>query len=102
MHLVVDNLVALKRHTVILERSVSAVIESLALNWALRQRKNALRVFAQGIFYKFGLLPKISDCKYASGILPTITDSPTKISVATAKFSVRDGITMLISAIILR
>ena len=48
---------------------------------------------------KFGLLPNTSDCKYASGISPTMIDSPTSTSVVTAKFSVREGITMLISAI---
>ena len=51
-------------------------------------------------FYEFksALLPKISLCKYALGISPTIIDSPIKMSVRTAKFSVRDGITIEISA----
>ena len=48
------------------------------------------------------LFPKISDCKYASGTFPTMTDSPIKISVVTAKFFVFDGITILISAMTLR
>ena len=51
---------------------------------------------------RLGLFPKMSDCKYASGIAPTITDSPTKISVSTAKFSVREGMTMLISAMMFK
>ena len=44
------------------------------------------------------MFPKISDCKKVSGTWPTMTDSPTKICVVTAKFFVRDGITMLMSA----
>ena len=43
--------------------------------------------------------PNTSDCKNTSGTVPTMMDSPTRISVSTAKFSVREGMTMLISAI---
>ena len=44
----------------------------------------------------------MSDCKKVSGTLPTMTLSPTKICVTTAKFSVREGMTMLMSATTLR
>ena len=59
-----------------------------------------VRVEKHGCYaVKFALFPKMSDCKKVSGILPTMTDSPTRICVVTAKFSVLDGITILMSAI---